>query len=276
MGEVIPSADRPSLRRVPTFRDEHARAIRTTLERFELKYWVTEPVADAIVAFAAPYLEVDPFSTAGGSTRAVSLYLDRRGLHFLEQHVSGAPDRSKLRVRAYGDPPDPDAAAFFEVKRKVKSVTLKKRATLRVADVRHVLRTGYPRARITKSDERKHLDDFIFLQRMHRAEPQVLVAAYREAFQSRITGDDVRMTIDREIVYQPARGPEIQPRPRAWVSVPGPDEGKIWYGKRRALIELKFRGSPPRWMCELVARLGLRQEAFSKYVSAMIHMRGIR
>jgi hypothetical protein len=247
-----------------------AAAFRTTFERFELKYWVTETVAERLIEFSAPYLELDPWSRKGLKTRNVSLYLDTRGLLCLENHVSGALDRWKLRVRAYGEPPT--GSAFFEVKRKAKGVTLKKRATLPVNAVRNVL-TSRPTPPPLRPDERRYLDDFIYLQRLHRMEPQVLVAAYRDAFVSKLRGEDVRMTIDREMVYQRARGPELNPNPRAWTSIPGIDEGRNWYGKRRALVELKFRGAPPAWMREAVMRLDLKQSAFSKYVSAMLHMR---
>lgn len=245
-------------------------AYKTSFQRTEVKYWVTEAVAQRIAAFANPYLELDPFSRAGVRTRNVSLYLDTRGLVCLHSHLLGAPDRWKLRVRAYGEPPT--GSAFFEVKRKLKSITMKTRATLPVSAVAGVL-TGRHVPVPAAPDEKKNLDAFVFLQRLHRVEPQVVVAAYREAFVSRLR-DDVRMTIDREIVYQPAYGPELVTRPHAWVTVPGPDEGRTWYGKRRALIELKFRGPAPVWMAEMVSGFGLKQEAFSKYVAAMTHLRG--
>jgi hypothetical protein len=272
--------EQPGLARVPRVADAGPvapvvgavePAIRTTFERFEVKYWVTESIAARIAEFARPYLELDPHGKLGAKTRNVSLYLDTRGLLFLENHVAGLPDRTKLRVRAYGDLPT--GLAFFEIKRKVKSITLKKRATLPVTAVRDVL-TGRHVPVPARAEEQPHLLDFVFLQRIHRAEPKILVAAYREAFVALRRGDDVRMTIDREIVYQRARGPELSPNPRAWITVPGPDEGLGWYGKRRALVELKFRGTAPLWMSEMVSRFGLQPDAFSKYVAAMHHLHG--
>lgn len=271
----LPPLDVPHpLREVPAAPpiEPSARAavIRTTFERFELKYWVTEAVAERLIAFSTPYLEPDPWTRKGQRTRNVSLYLDTRGLVCLTSHVEGALDRWKVRVRAYGEPPA--GSAFFEVKRKAKGITLKKRATLPVSAVRAVL-TGGSAPPPLRPDERRHLEEFVYFQRLHRLQPQVLVAAYRDPFVARQRGEDVRMTIDREIVYQPARGPELNPDPRAWISVPGVDEGRDWYGKRRALVEMKFRGAPPAWMREAVMRFDLRQQAFSKYVAAMLHLR---
>jgi VTC domain len=109
---------------------------------------------------------------------------------------------------------------------------------------------------------------------VHRVAPSVIIASYREPFMSKTPGEDVRMTIDREISYQPARGPDLGGRPGAWVTLRGPDQ-RSYYGKGRALIELKFRGTAPAWMGEAVARFDLRREAFSKYASAVAHLKGL-
>ncbi len=232
----------PALLTKPRLVLGEAAGYRTTFERAELKYWVTERLADRIAEFAQPYLQLDPFSRTGRKTRNISLYLDTRGLVCLEDHVSGALDRWKLRVRTYGE--DPSGVAFFEVKRKIKSITLKTRATLPVSAVADLL-TGRRVPVPANVAERKHLDRFVFLQRLHRVEPQVLIAAHRQAFVSR-RGDDVRMTIDREIVYQPARGPTLVPRSRAWVTVPGPDEGRSCTRSVARSSSSSFAGRRPR------------------------------
>lgn len=243
-----------------------APVIRTTFERFEVKYWVQPAVADRVVRFARPYLAHDPFSQHGRTTRNVSLYLDTTQFLFHTTHKSGAPSRLKLRVRTYDDAPE--SPAFFEIKRKVKHVTLKTRATLPVASVAAVL-SGQVDVMTCEPAERKHLETFLFLSAIHRVEPKVLVASRREAFVSRIRGDDVRMTIDREIVYQPARGPSLVAAPNRWTALGG---GRPGSGSARSLVELKFRGPAPSWMAEMVGRFDMRQEGFSKYVAAIDHL----
>lgn len=258
-----------------------APVIRTTFERFELKYWVTSLVADRIVHFSRPYLEHDPFSRSGKTTRNVSLYLDSRGYHFHAVHTSGAPARIKIRVRTYGDPPQSPVrpgesggrVAFFETKRKIKSVTLKARATLPIEHVSAVL-DGSIDLSLCKPSDRPHLETFLFLSAVHRAEPKVLVASRREAFVSRVRGHDVRMTIDREIAYQPAHGRELVADPRRWIPLDGLRGRRPPYGVSRALVELKFLGAAPSWMVEMVARLDMRRESFSKYIAAIDHLRG--
>ncbi|MBX3264785.1 MAG: polyphosphate polymerase domain-containing protein [Labilithrix sp.] len=257
--------------------------VRTTFERFELKFWVTAPTADRVVRFARPYLEHDPFSRDGNLTRNVSLYLDTRGYRFHALHTSGAPERLKLRVRTYGDPPtsplspsEPSGrVGFFEVKRKVKNITLKARATLPLEHVPAVL-SGRPDLASCAPAERRHLETFLFLSALHRVEPKVFIASRREAFVSRTRGVDVRMTIDREIAYQPAYGRHFSAAPHRWTVIDGRGGRCAPYGAARALVELKFRGAAPAWMAEMVARFEMRQEGFSKYIAAIDHLQGKR
>ncbi len=242
-----------------------AQDVKTTFERFEVKYWLPEPVAALFVEFAKPYLAASPFNAAGSFQRNTSLYLDTPTFKFFHDHIEGIPSRIKLRVRGYGDPPR--GLAFFEVKRKVKTVTLKTRATLPISRVRDVLR-GRADPRECKAHERAHLGTFVSLARFHRAEPVVVIGAYREAFASRLPGEEVRVTLDREIAYQRPRGWELTCDPKLWRPIT-PIGRRRSAGLGWALLELKFLGTPPVWMGEIVSRFGLQREAFSKYTSAI-------
>src|SRR4051812_27775304 len=104
-----------------------AAAVRGTpsQERFEIKYWVPERLTATVATFANSYLKVDPYQALNGQ-RVSSLYLDTPAHHFYQDHVDESPDRAKLRIRVYGE--TLGAHAFFELKRKVKSVIVKRRA----------------------------------------------------------------------------------------------------------------------------------------------------
>jgi len=101
-------------------------------ERFEMKYWIPERLTPTITQFGHAYLRVDPFHDEHAMERNTSLYLDTANLDFYTAHVESAPDRAKLRVRVYGETPSasnrPSGMAFFEFKRKVRSVIVKRRA----------------------------------------------------------------------------------------------------------------------------------------------------
>ena len=246
-------------------------AIRTAFERFELKYWVTEPLAQRVLDFALPYLKRDAHATTREAQRNTTLYLDTRGFRFCENHLNLSPDRSKLRIRAYGRPYS--KLAFFEVKRKVKTITMKERFALPLAEVQNVLSRRPIGCEISEAAQRT-LGDFLLQMCLYRAEPKLFVACFREAFESRIVGEDVRLTVDRELVYQHATGLAFAPDERRWVDINEGDDSRTSFGQRRAMLELKFNGTPPRWMVELVRHFNLQREAFSKYTTAALQLRG--
>ena len=246
-------------------------ALRTAFERFELKYWITEPLAQRVLDFAMPYLKRDAYASTRESQRNTTLYLDTRGFQFCDNHMHLSPDRSKLRIRAYGRPFS--ELAFFEVKRKVKTITMKERFALPIGEVENVL-TRRPIGCEISEAARRTLGDFVFQMCLHRAVPKLFVACFREAFESRIPGEDVRMTIDRELVYQASQGFGFAPSERRWMDIHEGDDTRPAFGQRRAMLELKFNGTPPRWMVELVRHFNLQREAFSKYTTAALQLRG--
>jgi len=268
LGEILRSGTRPA---APTPAAAPSQAIRTAFQRFEFKYWVSEPLAQSVLAFAKPYLKADAHALNRDDQRNTTLYLDTRGFQFCENHLSLSPDRSKLRVRAYGRPFG--KLAFFEVKRKVKTVTLKERFALPIAEVENVL-SRRPVGCDMSEAARRTLGDFTFQMCLHRASPKLFVTCFREAFESRIAGEDVRLTVDRDLMYQPADGFGFSPVDGRYVPIHEGDDCRPSYGSRRAMLELKFNGSPPRWMTELIRHFSLQREAFSKYTTAALQLRG--
>jgi len=248
-------------------------SIRTAFERFELKYWIDERLAERVLAFTAPYLQRDPHSATREAQRNTSLYLDSRGFRLCEDHLQLSPDRSKLRIRVYGRPLG--ELAFFEHKRKVRVITVKDRAAVPIAEVENVL-LRRKLSHEPSAGARRVLDEFTCRMQLYRAQPQLYVGCYREAFESRHAGEDVRLTIDRELVYQPAEGFRFEVDERKWRELRDGDDPRPVLGRRRAMLELKFDGAPPLWMVELVRACDLRREAFSKYTTAALALRGRR
>lgn len=236
----------------------------TSFERLEYKYWVPERLTAELLALISQHLYCDDW--AKGGQRNTSLYLDSPELDFLNSHTESAPDRCKLRVRAYGDPPT--EPAFFEVKRKVKRTSLKHRAAVPFAELSALLSGEIrPRVQLKSLEERRTLEHFLYLMLTYHAAPKVLVTCRREAFTSIDPGDGVRLTLDRDIHYQPARGHTLIGDPRAWTPLCGQEQKDDTSGA--TLLEIKCRGAAPWWVADLVQRLRLTLTSYSKYVTAM-------
>jgi hypothetical protein len=237
-------------------------------DRFELKYWVPEALTRAALEYGRPYLVLDPEISKRGLLHqcSTSLYLETPDLASFRTHVDGAPDRFKLRIRAYGDPPA--GMAFFEIKRKLDSRGVKTRAAVPLESVQAYLEGRYERLPDSmKPSARRNLESFLYAQLSTQAQPFLLVRAFRESYCSLDPREEVRMTFDRRICYQPARGASFDHDPNGWIPINGEEQ----HGQQgeHALIELKFAKLPPLWMKRVIQQLGLARVSFSKYCAAV-------
>lgn len=264
--ESLPATPKP---RVPVSK----RLGERDLDRFELKYWLPEPVAEEVTRYASPYLALDPFCAREPSKGQwnFSLYLDTPDFSCYRHHIDAAPDRFKLRVRAYGDPPV--GICFFETKRKVKGVIVKTRTPMPLELAYPLLEGTYDELPLLRAEERRNLEGFLYLQAVHQVVPSVLVRCHRQAYASVDLFEDVRMTFDREIAYQPARGHTFEYERNGWTPVNGELQHQQ-RGGEYVLLELKFPRIAPLWMREVVRKLEMWRVGYSKYCSAVQGMLG--
>lgn len=235
-------------------------------DRFELKYWVPESVAADIVRHCAPYVAADVHDEDALTGQVnTSLYLDTPDLAFFHAHIEHAPDRYKLRVRAYGDPPR--GKAFLEVKRKINRITLKTRADVPMGQMVPLLDGSYEQLPVLDVNSRRHLEHFLYLKTITHAEPAVLVRCRRQAFASMDPAEDIRVTFDRFITFQPWAHLSLDGEPGAWEPLDGTEQ----HGGEgpHALLELKFPRIAPTWMRDLTEKLEMRRVSNSKYACAM-------
>lgn len=233
-------------------------------ERFEFKYWAPLPRVEAALRLLHGYMVEDENAKKLGASQVnTSLYFDSPRFTFLEQHLSGSPDRIKLRVRYYGDQPQGDC--FFEIKRRQNAVVMKRRAVLTLAQSQ-VLVHDISRPLPVHNEA---LEAFQYLALRTQAQPWLLVRARRQAFRTLEPGIDVRLTVDSDVAWQPTRPPALlEPRPGLWRPITGGDDAHP-----RALVEVKFHASRPWWLGQLTQLLGPWRVSFSKYVAAALQAR---
>lgn len=228
-----------------------------TFERFELKYWAPAGRVAKLMELVTDQLRED--ERAGPSQVNTSLYFDSPRLLFLEQHLSGAPDRVKLRVRYYGDQPAGDC--FFEIKRRQGAVVSKRRAVVPLEQGRALVKNlnAIPL-------ENDALQTFQYLAQRCSARPVLLVRARRQSFRAEDRSLDVRLTIDHDVAWQPTRAPEpLVPDARRWRTLSG--------GEQRVLVEVKFHSARPWWLGHFTGQLAPWRVSFSKYVAAVLEAR---
>lgn len=214
--------------------------------REERKYPIADARAALFRAWLNSRLRPDPQYPDGVIT---SCYFDTPSLDAYWDSADGQLAKHKLRLRWYGDPIDPFAGAWLELKSRDGAISYKQR--LRFASQGQPLGEGlFLPHRETLADVMQTLDP----SAAPSFEPIALVRYRRERWRDQASG--LRVSLDTSVRIAPPRpGPAWRPLPRG------------------AVLELKSSGPlPPR--LRGLGRLGLNRTAHSKYALAVEQLLG--
>jgi len=228
--------------------------------RFELKYLITEDVAERVRDFVRCYLDMDEYGVGkpNYSYPVHSLYLDSDNLEIYWRTVNGDKNRFKLRLRYYSD--HPDTPVFFEIKRRMKDIILKQRGGVRHEAVPLLLSGHFPASEHMVTRDPKGMvsvQRFISLMTELKAKPKSHIYYKREAYVS--DDDEVRVTMDRDVFSEPNLTPNIK------VKMDNP----VHAFKGFVILELKFTNRFPNWFRELVRMANAMQTGAAKYLSGV-------
>jgi hypothetical protein len=232
------------------------------LQRYEIKYLVSESVALAARDFVRSYLVPDDFSMGrpNYSYPVHSLYLDSRPLKFYQQTVNGDKNRYKLRVRFYDN--ELGSPVFLETKRRMNNVIIKQRCAVRRDAVATILAGQCPNPEFifsTLPGELFAMEGFREKMLLDRAVPVAHIAYEREAWMSP-RNNSVRVTMDRAVRFA------HQPLTRLSTHM----EKHVPIFRPEVILELKFANRFPNWFTELIRVFNMRQDAASKYATGIM------
>jgi hypothetical protein len=234
---------------------------RTQVQRFEIKYLITEQIARTVRSHIRAYMKPDDYAVTlpNFSYPVHTLYLDSPDLATYRAVKSGDRNRFKLRIRFYDD--SPEGPAYFEVKRRVNACIVKQRARVRRASVHALLQGEPPHARHLVEPHPKQLaalQEFCRLMRVLQATPRSHVAYMREAWMSPVN-NALRITFDRQVQCEA----EFKPRLTTQVG------DAVSAFRDQVILELKFIDRLPHWCADMVRCFGLRRSGAPKYVAGV-------
>jgi hypothetical protein len=230
--------------------------------RFELKYFLTEDLAQRMRPFIQGYIEVDEYSACQPSQSypTLSLYLDSDDLDTYWWTINGNKNRYKLRLRYYDE--RPDSPVFFEIKRRMNNVILKQRAGVRKDAVRLLLAGHMPdRDHLLRPEDLAQwaaLQRFVELMLRLNAKPKLHVAYLREAYEN--PGNNaVRLTFDRAVESAPNHVGKLIEK--------SPEPHRVF--DPNLVLELKFTDRFPNWFRELVETFNCMQAGAAKFAEGI-------
>jgi len=238
------------------------------LERHEAKYLIPRALVPRIREFIRPFCIPDPYTRGDPPEYVITtLQLDSPDLVLHHMKEWEALNRFKLRVRTYGT--DGRAPVFLEVKRKVKGVIIKSRVAIPASEWgESLVRDPRISLRIRREKEVHGLLEFVRLCREINAQPVVWLRYTRESYMGMID-HYARVTLDRNLLYQPAKDWDSWGRGGKWRCMDSTLSQNKQYGFSGVVLELKTLTDAPQWMVDLTKELGLVRTGNCKYSTAV-------
>lgn len=215
-------------------------------KRYELKYLLTHPQKEAVIAAMAAFMAPDQY----GRTTIRNLYFDTDNYRLIRRSLEKPVYKEKLRLRSYRqcNPGDP---AFVELKKKYKSVVYKRRMALPEQEALAWLSGDSPGPDGQIADEVRS-----FFTYYGQLTPKVFLAYDRQAWYC-TDGSDFRVTFDENILCRQEQ-----------LSLEAPVWGSPILPKDRILMEIKTAGGIPLWMSHVLNGQHIYKTTFSKYGTA--------
>lgn len=230
--------------------------------RHELKFYLPTSAIAQIRPLIAGHVQHDPYCADQPDQSYIvrSIYFDTEDLTFYHEKVDSVENRRKLRVRTYNSPHG-SSIAFVEIKRKFGRVGCKDRLMLPLEKVDHALNGVSPETVL--GDEPSYRDRTVlgkirYLLNMKQLHPVVLVTYDREAFVGR-RDRSVRVTFDRNIrsLLNPTMEQIFD------------EDALVQFEDDQFVLELKFDEAMPGWMANLIRKMNLSSESYSKYCTGI-------
>ena len=229
-------------------------------QRFEFKYLLTPDLEKEIKKRISAYVKRDSYveNSQTGVYEVVSLYYDSPGFFYYKQKMDGVLNRKKIRLRTYKVNGEFIPYAFFEIKRRHDSVILKDRFVIPKEDCAKLVydEDFYGTSVIQDQNRRNIIEEFEWEQHLRSISPKILVSYEREPFLGKYN-ENFRVTFDRKI--KAMANDNLFYAGSDMLDVSGD----------YTVMEVKFNGSLPFYVDEVIKEFNLQRISYSKYCNAV-------
>jgi hypothetical protein len=219
------------------------KAIKTSFERYEKKYFLTPDQYRLFKERLTPYVKADEYPTY----TLCNIYYDTDDYRLIRASLEKPIYKEKLRVRSYGVP-GADSNVFVELKKKCDGVVYKRRITTTPFNAQCLL-NGFR----TQAQNNQISNEIAYFQQFYHATPKVFIAYDREAYKG-IENSELRITFDTNLRYRLDS-----------LSLQAGDYGEPIIGGDLYLMEIKIPGICPLWLSRLLSEYKIYPTSFSKY-----------
>jgi SPX domain protein involved in polyphosphate accumulation len=245
--------------------------------RLEDKYIISSDLIPYFLklfnAFMKPYRPEG--AVKGSSVSNQSIYFDTKELECLKAHLNGDQKRKKIRIRSYFQDGDKLSAQFLEIKRKDGDKSIKTRIEIGQDHFNSLMHSSsipideeliiLNEDTMNKTDLILNIKDINHVLNSGNYKPVINIKYKRQAFQ---TGEDFRVTVDEFLIVKPSdyfNSSSLDKKDRKELE-------KIYSKFANGddyIIEVKHKGSIPKWLTKAFEKHFIETESFSKYCYAI-------
>jgi hypothetical protein len=221
------------------------------LKRVEHKYYIpTKYVGDLKYCLSKILLE-DKNNKSLSGYKIKSLYFDTPDDHDLNQKLNGVIFREKYRIRVY----DKNSLfGKFEIKRKLNQTIKKYSVKLTITDIQNIISGDY--SALEENEEFAYVAKRMTYKQY---KPKTIVEYHRYAFYLPV--NNIRVTIDSNLSNYGFKD--------NFLNFNNFIPNKV-QRHGHDILEVKFNGSMPRYILDILSSFPIRQSAISKYALSRI------
>lgn len=235
----------------------------TDFRRYEFKYVLHRPQADALRAEMQNHLPADPHSGKSGYW-INSLYYDSEDLEFFWAKIDGLSFRRKLRLRSYEpldqqpiDGASTQALVAVEIKQRLAQIVEKRRVFLNRSHAFELCGGQSVAASDTKG--RSVANEVLHLVQEKALKPTCWVRYHRHAFVGTEAHPDLRITFDTELSCSTA----------ALYTEVVPHQMPYFLPADYCILEVKVTHTMPLWVQAILQRHHCQLQGISKYCTSI-------
>ena len=216
--------------------------VQTSFKRKEKKYLLNRAQYDALRQRLKEHMQEDQY----GLSTIMSLYYDNDDFQLIHRSIEKPRYKEKFRLRSYGVPKE-TTPVFAEIKKKYDGIVYKRRVTAPLSEMRGFLEKGDE-----LSENRQIQKEIRWMFDRYRLKPKVMVIYERIALYG-IRDPSLRITFDSNLRYRTTD-----------LALEKGSHGDLFMPEDFYIMEIKFPGTSPLWLVDILDELKIYPGSFSK------------
>ncbi|MFV0364570.1 MAG: polyphosphate polymerase domain-containing protein [Suipraeoptans sp.] len=215
-----------------------------TFERYEKKYMIPPEKYPQLISEIEKHMTLDQY----GLHTISSIYYDTEDFEIIRKYLDKPKFKEKLRVRGYGKPSD-ETIIFLELKKKISGITYKRRVPITLRQSRDYL----DKQVIPDVENEQIFDEIDWYVKHKHVEKKVVISYDRVAYFGK-EDSNFRLTFDSDIRWRDYH-----------LDLSKGDYGYALNNPGVRLMEVKTIGTIPLWLCDILSKMKIYPQSFSKY-----------